>query len=127
MPLEAPALRDTPTDRVANAGRWIRRAGVILEEAHDVARAGETDTDHPRISRVIHDVVDPTWLEAAIKRDVGAVHPMPFVARDHRALAGGVVAHGHDVLFVLTIQGCVGLMGAIGHGLDAVARVRDEV
>src|SRR5439155_18440858 len=45
MPEETSALRTTPRERVANAGRRIVGGGVVLEEADQIACPRQADAD----------------------------------------------------------------------------------
>ena len=75
----------------------------MLEEADDVARAGEADADHARIAGAIDDVVDEAGLEAAVERDrAGPVKR--HVARE--------TSRGGSVGSVRTSRRCSALAGS---------------
>src|SRR5687768_5952607 len=67
---EAAGLRHAPADGIRDARRRIAlRCGRVLEEADDVARAGQANTDDARIAGAINDVVDQSGFETAIGSD----------------------------------------------------------
>ena len=77
MPEEPSALRHAPADRVAKARRRIVRRRVVLQEADQIARAGQAAAEHARVGGAIDDVVDAAGLEAAVERHGPAVDEAP--------------------------------------------------
>ena len=105
---EVAGLRVAHADGVIDrAGDGIRRAGAIRlrvpEERHDVARRGEADAEHQRISRRVDKIVEATgaepvlqadarWVRSAGPRRRLAVGEGPVVACDglRRVLLAGI-------------------------------------
>src|SRR4051794_33600387 len=79
---ETAALRHAPAKRELHAARGVLIGGVVLEEAHEVARAREAEADDFRIGGAIDDVVDASGLEAAVERDGLIVDEAPPRSRD---------------------------------------------
>ena len=124
---EAPALGDAPSDREADAQHRILRGRVVLQEADEIASAGEADPDDARIGAAIDHVVDAARLESAVERDRAAVDEVPARSRDNLAPGGRIVADRHDVLGAVRVDRRIGLVRAIGDRCRGCALVEDEV
>ena len=87
---EAAGLRDTPADGACDARQRITFGGAgVLEEADDVAGAGETNANHARVAGAVDHVVDQPRLEATVERDRSGAGEAPGAARDLPRRIGG--------------------------------------
>ena len=118
---EIARLRVADADRVIDrAGDGIRRAGGVrlrvTEERHDVARRGEADAEHQRVSRRVDKLVEAAGAETVLQADarrVGRAGPRRRIAVGEAPVAAcegtrGVLLAG-IVLTCVPRQTCVGL------------------
>ena len=127
MAQEPPGLRDAPAHRPAQPRRGIAIALGVLQEADEIARAGEADANDTRARGPVDDVVDAAGLEAALERDRLLIDELPFLARDQRRRIEAAIAHRHPVLSAQRIDDGVGLVAAIGEPLGRAARAGNEI
>jgi len=103
---------------------------IVLHEADEIARAGQTEPDDAGVRAAIDDVVDAARLEAAVEGDGTrrcAVNEAPARSRNQLTLCNRVVTHGHDVLGAVGIDWRVRFVIAIGDRRSLRALVRDEI
>ncbi len=120
-------LRHAPTDCVAQARRRVVRRSVVFEKADEVSRAGEAASEHARIRRAVHNVVDSPRFESAFDRDVLRADEAPSRTRYDRSFRGRFVAHRHDVLGGVRIEDRICQMIAIGERRRRRLLVENEI
>src|SRR5205814_599774 len=101
---KAAALRHAPGGGGAQARRRVAGRRVVFHEAHEIARAGQPETDDARVGAAVDDVVDAAGLEAAVERDRAALDKAPLRARNQLASDGRILPHGHHVLGAVGID-----------------------
>ena len=75
---------------------------VMLQKADQIARPGKAGAHHARIAGAVDHVIDAAHLEAAIQRNTGIAHKMPFRPRDDCGLSA------ERSLTVITLSGLLG-------------------
>src|SRR5260370_37765018 len=96
MATEADALRNAPpVGEMDSFERVLLR--VTLQEADEVACAGQPATQHPRVLSTVHHIVDASRFKTSFQRDRGAVHEFPLLPWNALRGAGGMVTHGHEI------------------------------